>query len=123
MKQQYLKGIFMPFIAIILMAFSTALPAHAVEPLPIIGGIAMAGGGIALASSARDDRLPGENAIDASPGKAIGGIVLVIGGTALAISGLIADDQSPYSDSGVISGVSFGYTDSGKMGIQKKWEF
>ena len=116
-----MKKTFCKLLAVAAMAMSPQ--AMAAEPGRIIGGLALMGGGAALIGSARSDRKPGENAIDASPAKSAFGVIGVIGGGVMIASGLIGDSESSYSDIGALSGVSFGYTDNGNLGIQKKWQF
>ena len=104
-------------------AIAVSPQAMAADAGQIIGGLALMGGGAALIGSARSDRKPGENAIDASPGKVAGGFVGLIGGGALTANGLFGgDESSPFDDIRALSGVSFGYTESGNFGIQKKWQ-
>ncbi|MGI9296906.1 MAG: hypothetical protein ACR2QC_03300 [Gammaproteobacteria bacterium] len=111
-------------------------PAFAADAAKTIGGLVLAGGGGYLIVDASDDadeeaaacarRNPGtvcsESAFSAAPVKSIGGIAAVVGGVALAINGLTGEDN--FTRNGLaMDGLTFGYTDTGKVGLQKKWEF
>ncbi|MGI9298365.1 MAG: hypothetical protein ACR2QC_10775 [Gammaproteobacteria bacterium] len=68
---------------------------------------------------------PGTCSSDYGTERLVGIIGIIIGG-ALAVNGLTDDDSAPdyFTRNGlVMDGMTFGYTDTGKVGLQKKWEF
>ena len=52
------------------------------------------------------------------------GAIGALGGVALAISGFSNDKPDYFTRNGlVMDGMTLGYTDTGMVGLQKKWEF
>ena len=60
---------------------------------------------------------------DGDKGEKIAGILMLVGGSIWAYSGF-TDNSASFTQNGlVMDGLTFGYTDTGKVGLQKKWDF
>ena len=60
---------------------------------------------------------------DDKKGEKIAGILMLVGGSIWAYSGF-TDNSASFTQNGlVMDGLTFGYTDTGKVGLQKKWDF
>ncbi len=112
--------------------------AFAADLLKVGGGVALmfAGGGwLAKEYDDADDSVARARATNCMPscdsddyvvpGVVIGGAVVFVGGLVLAITGFSDKEESDYfTERGLhLDGMTFGYTDTGAVGLQKKWEF